>query len=89
MAVGNSILNTSVTGTLKYAPPKQKGDLPGVPPGPYSDVYSFGKTCCFALFGKTEPKRRQWAQVPETLAELLGRCTEDGLEHRHADSIRC
>jgi formylglycine-generating enzyme required for sulfatase activity/tetratricopeptide (TPR) repeat protein len=73
----------SFAGTFKYAPPEQKGEL-AAEVGPYSDVYTFGKTCCEALFGTTEPKRRQWATVPEALAEVLEQCIEQGLERRHA-----
>ncbi len=84
-AAGRSILSGSVTGTMKYAPPEEKGELPGVEPGTWSDVYTFGKTCCFALFGTTEPKRWQWKLVPETLAEVLETCTEESLDRRYAD----
>jgi parallel beta-helix repeat protein len=80
---GSTILGTSVAGTLKYAPPEQMGELRGVKPGPYSDVYAFGKTCCYALFGTTEPKRRQWASIPDALADLLEKATEQDLSHRH------
>ena len=41
----------SLTGSLDFAPPEQRGKLRGVPVGPYSDVYAFGKTC-------------QWLAVP-------------------------
>src|ERR1035438_3742780 len=42
-AGGNTILGDSVAGTIKYAPPEQMGEMKGVKPGTYSDVYSFGK----------------------------------------------
>src|SRR5205823_6178728 len=42
LSTGISILGDSVAGTLKYAPPEQMGELRGVKPGPYSDVYAFG-----------------------------------------------
>ena len=57
-SAGSSILGDSVAGTIKYAPPEQMGELKGVKPGPYSDVYAFGKLCCYALFKTTEPKER-------------------------------
>ena len=69
---------------MKYAPPEQMGELRGVKPGPHSDVYSFGKTCCFALFRTTEPKRRQWGSIPEDMADVLEKCIEQGLDQRHA-----
>ncbi|MBX9677300.1 MAG: protein kinase [Gemmataceae bacterium] len=77
-----TILAESVAGTLRYAPPEQMGELKGVRPGPYSDVYAFGKLCFFALFKTTEPKRRQLASIPENLAILLESCTETELERR-------
>lgn len=58
-------------GTAKYSPPEQTGELKGVKPGPYSDVYSFGKTCCYALFKTTEPKDRNWKTVPENIGTNL------------------
>jgi formylglycine-generating enzyme required for sulfatase activity len=79
-----TILGGSVAGTLKYAPPEQMGELRGIKPGPYSDVYAFGKTCCYALFRTTEPKSRHWASIPKELVEMLERCTDQDLKHRHA-----
>ncbi|MBV9125966.1 MAG: hypothetical protein JO112_21655, partial [Planctomycetes bacterium] len=88
-SAGDTILSDSVAGTLKYAPPEQMGELRGVKPGPYSDVYAFGKTCCYVLFRTTEPKDRHWKTVPEdlrpALKELLDQCREEELEHRYAD----
>jgi formylglycine-generating enzyme required for sulfatase activity len=77
-----SILGTSVAGTLLYAPPEQMGQRPDVPVGPYSDVYAFGKTCCYALFQTTEPKKRHWDKVSAELADLLDRCTDQDVRHR-------
>jgi serine/threonine protein kinase len=79
---GNSSLGESVAGSLKFAPPEQMGELKDVKPGPYSDVYTFGRTCCYVLFGDQELRKRYWAQVPEALAEMLDRCTERELRHR-------
>jgi hypothetical protein len=78
-------LSQSVAGTVLYAPPEQMGRLPGVKPGPYSDVYAFGKTCCFALFRTTEPKRRQWGGIPAELADVLEKCIEQELDHRYPE----
>ena len=80
-----TVIGSSVAGTRKYAPPEQMGELPGVKPGPYSDVYSFGKLCCFALFGTTEPRTRQLNTVPAELRELLEKCIEQELQYRLAD----
>jgi hypothetical protein len=86
-AVSNegTILARSVTGTPMYAPPEQLGRLPGVNVGPHSDVYAFGKTCCFALFQTTEPKRRHWECLPKELVEVLENCTEQRLKDRCSD----
>jgi serine/threonine protein kinase len=80
-AAGNTILGDSVAGTIEYAPPEQMGKLKGVKPGPYSDVYAFGKMCCYALFKTTEPKNRHWATISKELAGMLEQCTEQELEH--------
>ena len=52
----------------------------------YSDVYSFGKMCCNALFKTTEPKDRHWEMVQEGirkgLKKLMDQCREEELEHR-------
>jgi formylglycine-generating enzyme required for sulfatase activity/tRNA A-37 threonylcarbamoyl transferase component Bud32 len=81
-STGNTILSDSVAGTIKYAPPEQMGEMKGVRPGPYSDVYSFGKMCCYALFRTTEPKNRHWTGIPKELHEMLEGCTEQELQHR-------
>lgn len=81
-----TIFGDSLAGTIKYAPPEQMGELKGVTPGPYSDVYSFGKLCCYALFKTTEPTDRLWNTMPERgrlkLREMLDKCREKELEHR-------
>jgi len=85
-----TVLGGSVAGTIKYAPPQHMGELKDangkrVPVGPYSDVYAFGKLCCYLLFKTTEPKTRHWSTVARELAELLEGCTEHELEHRTRD----
>jgi formylglycine-generating enzyme required for sulfatase activity len=87
---GKTILAESAVGTLMYAPPEQMGEVldekgQRVRPGPYSDVYAFGKLCCYALFKTTEPRRRHWDSIPRELADLLERCMEQELQHRMPD----
>jgi serine/threonine protein kinase len=69
-----TVLGYSIAGTMDYAAPEQVGRLPGVTVGPYTDVFAFGKTCCFALFKTTHPLRRHWREIPEGLADLLEQC---------------
>lgn len=80
-----TVLGESAGGTLQYAPPEQMGRVPGVKVGFYSDVYAFGKLCCYALFKTTEPKSRHWKSIPAPLADLLEQCTEQDLPHRLKD----
>ncbi len=78
-------LDRSLAGTLRYAPPEQRNELDAAV-GPYSDVYAFGKTCLDLLFGTTEPKSFDWAEIPEAyrkrVQDLLERATVDNLKRR-------
>jgi len=77
MSGTNTLLGTSIAGTLDYAAPEQMGRLPGVTPGPTADVYGWARTCCFALFQTPQPLLRHWRALPAELAELLEACLED------------
>src|SRR5262249_41924068 len=77
-----TVLSRSVAGTLRYAPPEQLGLAPGVPVGPYSDVYAFGKTCCYALFRNTEPCRELFASPHAELRDLLMKCIDQNPQQR-------
>lgn len=79
-----TILGSSVAGTMDYAAPEQMGKLAGVPIGPYSDIYGLGKTLCYALFGTTQPLPRHWRTVSEEVADLLGHCLAEAPEDRPA-----
>ena len=86
---GETIIGNSVAGTIKYSPPEQIGEMKGVRPGAYSDVYSFGKVFCYALFKTTDPKDRHWKEVAENirgnLREMVDQCKEEELKYRYAD----
>ena len=69
-AYERSLFGASIAGTAKYAPPEQMGEL-NEKPGPYSDVYAFGKLCLCTLFKTTEPKERHWKVVPEEARDGL------------------
>jgi serine/threonine protein kinase len=76
-SLDRTLAGSSIAGTLEYAAPEQMGKLKGVAVGTYSDVYGFGKTCCFALFGTAQPTFRHWQTIPRELADLLGRCIDE------------
>ncbi|MBL8794373.1 MAG: serine/threonine protein kinase [Planctomycetia bacterium] len=75
-------IGASVAGTLDYAAPEQMGRLPGARIGPHSDVFGFGKTCCFALFRTAQPLRKHWRALPEPLADLLEACLAEAPDER-------
>ena len=85
----------SYAGTLRYAPPEQKGES-SAPVGPYSDIYGFGRSCCELLFGipdlnehPTKPQRHHYNRteepVPSELVALLKWCLQPIPEDRPQD----
>ena len=76
-SLDRTLAGSSIAGTLEYAAPEQMGKLKGVAVGTYSDVYGFGRTCCFALFGTPQPTFQHWQKLPRGLADLLGRCLSE------------
>lgn len=75
LAGGRSAACASAIGALSYAAPEASGWIQGVPTGPYSDVYSFGKTCYFALLGTAEPDDDEKETLPPAWRKLLAACT--------------
>jgi uracil-DNA glycosylase family 4 len=84
-ASAQTMLGSSIAGTMEYAAPEQMGKLPGVPVSPASDVYGFARTCCYALFQTPQPLLRHWRSVPQGLAELLETCLEEKPDNRPRD----
>jgi hypothetical protein len=76
-ALSRTLAGRAIAGTLDFAAPEQLGKLPHGVVGPYSDVHSFGKTCCFALFRSPTPGRKDWQTIPDSLAELLDDCLRE------------
>jgi hypothetical protein len=74
---GKTTIGRSIEGTIDYAPPEQMGRLPDVPVTAASDVFGWGKTFCFALFGTASPTFRHWQSLPDKLADLLSECVEE------------
>jgi serine/threonine protein kinase len=79
-----SLLGGSIAGTWKYAAPEQLGEAPGVPVAAWSDVYSFGRTCYFALLGTPEPDDDEKDTLPDGWKKLLSRCTARRADRRLA-----
>jgi len=75
--VSKTLTGESIAGTVDYAAPEQMGRGNGAKLGPYSDVYGWAKTCCFALFQTPQPTLRHWKEIPAKFADLLGRCLEE------------
>jgi serine/threonine protein kinase len=82
-ALARTTRGQSIAGTLDYAAPEQLGKLAGVAAGPRADVYGFGKTLCYAVFGTAQPGPRHWRDLgDDDLADLLGQCIEEQPEKR-------
>ncbi|MCE9561435.1 MAG: SUMF1/EgtB/PvdO family nonheme iron enzyme [Planctomycetes bacterium] len=79
----------SLTRSLEFSSPEQRGKLPGVAVGPHSDVYAFGKTCLFLLFQTTLPLPNHWASIPvderALLQTLIERTTAETLDARFSN----
>ena len=84
-ALGRTLVGGSVAGTLDYAAPEQMGKLQDMPVGKYSDVYGFGRTCCYALFRTPHPGPQHWDLLDRPFKYLLGRCMAEQPKDRPAD----
>jgi serine/threonine protein kinase len=71
-----TLVGESIAGTLDYAAPEQMGKRNDAA-GPYSDVYGWAKTCCYALFQTAQPLLKHWQSIPQGMAELLEKCLEE------------
>jgi tRNA A-37 threonylcarbamoyl transferase component Bud32 len=82
-----TVTGYSIAGTRDYSAPEQLGLLAGVSASPASDVYGFGKTCCFALFKTCNPLRKHWGSIPGSLADLLEHCLAEAPADRPASFV--
>jgi formylglycine-generating enzyme required for sulfatase activity/tRNA A-37 threonylcarbamoyl transferase component Bud32 len=78
---GKTMVGESIAGTLDYAAPEQMGRR-NDPVGPYSDVFGWAKTCCYALYQTTQPLLRHWQAIPQPLAHLLEKCLDEDPKNR-------
>ena len=79
------LIGSPVGYTLNYAPPEQLDPNRIGEVGPHSDVYSFGQTCRFALFKKTQPSSRAIRGLPEPWPDHLDECCEQEINSRPKD----
>lgn len=75
-------LGRSVSGLIDFAAPEQLGRVDNVAPGPYSDIYSFGKIGFLALLCNPEPDEDEKEGLPEAWRKLLVACTARNLAKR-------
>jgi serine/threonine protein kinase len=80
-----TVSGDNIAGTLDYAAPEQMGRLNGMPVAACSDVYGFGRTCCYALFATPQPTFQHWKKLPPELANLLGECVHEQPGDRPTD----
>ena len=81
---GRSMVGSAVAGTLHYAAPEQLDPSSSRLVGPRSDVFGFGRTCLFALFGDSTPSKLIRA-LPDPWPDLLDDCCDERIEDRPSD----
>src|SRR5439155_23862862 len=80
--VSKTVLGQRLAGTLDYAAPEQLGRRPESV-APYSDVYAFGRTICYTLFGTPNPGLRHWKTLDDDrFVTLLSACVEENPKDR-------
>ncbi len=82
---GRSMVGSAVAGTLHYAAPEQLDPSSSRLVGPRSDVFGFGRTCLFALFGVTRPRAKLIRALPDPWPDLLDDCCDETIDNRPAD----
>ena len=82
---GRSMVGSAVAGTLHYAAPEQLDPSLSRLVGPRSDVFGFGRTCLFALFGVTRPRAKLIRALPDPWPDLLDDCCDETIDNRPAD----
>ena len=81
VAPRKSLQGQAAAGTPDFAAPEQMGKR-NDPIGPWSDVYGFGRFCCYTLFRTPTPLFDHWLSVPKELAKLLNGCLPDNPTER-------
>jgi tetratricopeptide (TPR) repeat protein len=83
-ARSHTILGRGAARALDYGTPEQLGRLPETPLRSYTDIYSFGKTCYYALLRTPEPDDEEKETLPAGWRKLLGHCTSVSVARRPA-----
>ena len=78
----NTATGGSIAGTVHYAAPEQLDPEKQKDIGPWSDVFAFGKTCYYGLFGTPTPDDDDKDKLPKELKVLLSRCTSQVIGKR-------
>lgn len=68
--------SSGIAGTVDYGAPEQMGKR-SEPVGPYTDVFGWGKTACFTVFGTTQPLPSHWRTASDGLGRLIERCLSE------------
>jgi formylglycine-generating enzyme required for sulfatase activity len=84
-AQGRSMVGSAVAGTLHYAAPEQLDPASSRLVGPHSDVFGFGRTCLFALFGNTRPRSKLIRALPDPWPDLVDDCCDEIIDNRPSD----
>ena len=69
---GRSMIGSTIAGTLHYAAPEQLDADRTREIGPHSDVFGFGRTCYFSLFGEPYPDHDDIETLPPSLEAVPG-----------------
>jgi hypothetical protein len=80
-----TLLGDSPLGKLDYGAPEQM--IPNGKVGRFTDVFGFGKTLCFALFGRPNPTLNDWERIGQhhPFVRLLNRCIHEDAGARPQD----
>ncbi len=81
VAPRKTLQGLAAAGTADFASPEQMGKRKE-PVGRYSDVYGFGRFCCYALFRTPTPLGRHWRDLPVELRTLVEKCLEEDPKDR-------
>jgi serine/threonine protein kinase len=68
-----TLRGNSLASSIACAAPELVGEV-SADVGPAADVFSFGRTCSYALLRKTRPKNEEWGGVPPEITQFIVSC---------------